>query len=438
MAYDLVIKGARIVTHARDGIGDIGFSDGRVARLGDIASHEAGTVIDARGLVALPGVIDTQVHFREPGLEHKEDLESGSRAAVMGGVVAVFEMPNTTPPTSVESAITDKLDRARGRMHCDFAFYVGADGSNTADLPDLERLSGVCGVKVFMGASTGSLLVSEDSQIAAILAVIKRRAAFHSEDEMILQAQRDRIVVGAPSSHLLWRDSHSALSSTERLLRLARFAGKQVHVLHVTTLDEMQLLFSHRDIASVEVTPQHLTLAAPDCYDRLGTHAQMNPPIRGIKDRDGLWAGLRAGVIDVIGSDHAPHSLDEKAQVYPQSPSGMPGVQTLLPLMLDHVARGRLSLTDLVRLTSYNAHRLFGLTRKGVLAEGMDGDVTLVDPAVHRTIDNTWLASKCGWSPFCGMEVTGWPVMTIIRGHSVMRDGELTAAGQGDTIQFDL
>ncbi len=436
-AYDLLLKGGTAMLPGGDLAGaDIGVRNGRIAAIGLLDAGRAAEVIDCTGLHVLPGFIDTQVHFREPGPVHKEDLASGSRAAVLGGITAVFEMPNTDPPTTTAAAVADKLARARGRMFCDHAFYVGATAENVDDLPQLERLPGVCGVKVFMGSSTGSLLVADDATLARVLARISRRAAFHSEDEARLEDRKGLRRTADPSSHPEWRDVETAVRSTQRLLRLARAAGKRIHVLHVTTAEEMALLAEARDFASVEVTPQHLTLAAPDCYERLGTFAQMNPPIREARHRQALWAALEAGLVDVIGSDHAPHTIEEKQQAYPRSPSGMPGVQTLVPLMLDHVNAGRLSLARLVDLMAESPHRLFQIAGKGRIALGYDADFTIVDLAARRTIRHQWIASRCGWTPFDGMRVTGWPVMTVIRGRVVMREDEIIGPPQGQPVRF--
>ena len=385
----------------------------------------------------LPGVIDTQVHFREPGLVHKEDLESGARAAVLGGVTAVFEMPNTKPNTDSAEAIADKLQRAHHRMWCDHAFYVGATNHNAADLAELERLPGTAGVKIFMGASTGDLLVSEDARLAEVLASGHRRVAIHAEDEARMNARADERIAGDPSSHPVWRDDESALLATRRILGLARAARRRVHVLHVTTPAELELLGQNKDIASCEVTPQHLTLAGEEAYPRLGTLAQMNPPIRSGQHRDGLWRWLQQGVVDILGSDHAPHTLEEKAKPYPDSPSGMPGVQTLLPLMLNHVAEGRTTLQRVIDLTSAGPQRVFGLVGKGRIAVGYDADFSVVDLKARWTIEQDWLASRCGWSPYTGMEITGKPLGTIVRGHRVMWDGTLADAAIGEPIRFE-
>jgi len=434
--YDLIIRGGTIVNHDGTGKADIGVRDGRTAFIGDLARADAGEVVDATGLHVLPGVIDSQVHFREPGAEHKENLEAGMAGAALGGVTAIFEMPNTKPSTTTPEAIQDKLDRAQGRAAVDHAFYVGAAAENTPELAELEMLPGVAGVKIFMGASTGSLLVSDDPSVLAVLQNGRRRVAVHCEDEPRMNAREDLRVTGDPSSHPVWRDAESAIRATTRLLALARQAGRRIHVLHVTTAEEMILLAANKDIATVETTPQHLTLAAEEAYPALGTLAQMNPPIRDAAHRAGLWRGLGQGVVDVIGSDHAPHTLDEKAKPYPASPSGMPGVQTLVPIMLDHVNAGRLSLTRFMDLTSAGPARVFGLAGKGRLASGFDADFTLVDMQRTETITNAQMANVSGWTPFHGKSVTGWPVMTLVRGHTVMRDGGLTGLKPGQPIRF--
>jgi dihydroorotase len=433
--FDIVFKGGTLVSHAGEGAADIGVRDGKIRAIGDIGEGLSGETIDARGLHILPGVIDTQVHFREPGMEHKEDLETGSRSAVLGGVTAVFEMPNTKPPTTSAEALAAKVAAATNRMHCDFAFFVGATHDNIDQLGELERLPGAAGVKVFAGSSTGDLLVDDEEELARLLATIRRRASFHSECESRL---RERVSVqreGDPSSHSEWRDETAALASTERLLRLATEAGRRIHILHVSTGAEMELLSLHKDVASVEVTPQHLSLATPEAYERLGTRAQMNPPLRDRAHQDVLWWGLQQGVVDVLGSDHAPHTLEEKSGTYPATPSGMPGVQTLVPVMLDHVNAGRLTLARFMDLTSAGPQRLFGIAGKGRIAVGYDADLTIVDLKAERVIEEGWIGSKCGWTPFAGRTVKGWPVGTVVRGRLAMWDGELGRAA-GAAVRF--
>lgn len=435
MTYDLILRGGTAFTPAGLTQTDIGVRDGRIAALGSLG--DAGEIIDCRGLTILPGAIDTQVHFREPGLEHKEDLASGSLAAVLGGITAVFEMPNTKPNTDSADALADKLARAKGRMWCDHAFYVGATNANAEQLAELEMRPGCTGVKVFMGASTGDLLVSDDACLARVLANGRRRVAIHAEDEPRMQARTGLRVAGDPSSHPVWRDDESAMLATRRIVALARAAKRRIHVLHVTTPQELEFLSRHKDIASCEVTPQHLTLKGEDAYPKLGTLAQMNPPIRSGWHVDGLWHWLNQGVPDVIGSDHAPHTREEKAAPYPGSPSGMPGVQTLLPLMLDHVNAGRLTLARLVDMIASGPARLFGLITKGRIAVGFDADFSVVDLNARWTVTADWLASRCGWSPFEGYALTGRPIGTIIRGRRVMWDAAVQGSPIGTPLRFE-
>lgn len=436
-AFDLLVRGGSCATPGGIVRADVGVRDGRIAKLGDLSRGTAGEIIDATGLHVLPGVIDSQVHFREPGGEQKEDLETGTRAAVLGGVTSVFEMPNTSPPTTSAAALEDKFARAAGRAWCNYAFYVGATAENARDLVELERLPGCAGVKVFMGSSTGGLLVADDETLRTVMNSGMRRMAIHSEDEDRLKERRSIAEeAGDVHAHPEWRDAETAMKATRRLLALATETGRRVHVLHVTTAEEIELLEHHKDLATVEVTPQHLTLASPDCYDRLGTLAQMNPPIRDRRHREALWTGVGQGVVDVVGSDHAPHTLAEKEAVYPDTPSGMPGVQTLLPILLDHLAAGRLTCERLVDLTSAGPARVFGLVGKGRLAAGYDADLTLVDLEAKRKITNDWIASRCGWTSFAGMTVTGWPRATIIAGRTVMRDDEVLGEAGGRPLRF--
>lgn len=435
-SYDVILKSGTVVNQDGEMVRDLAIKDGRIAAIGALGGASAAEVIDCKGLHILPGVIDTQVHFREPGLTHKEDLETGSRAAVMGGVTAVFEMPNTDPLTVTEAAFSDKIRRGTHRMHCDFAFYIGGTRENYEQLPVLERAKGCAGVKVFIGSSTGSLLVEDDEGLREIISVIRRRAAFHAEDEYRLNERKGLRIEGDPRSHPVWRDEVAALTATKRLVKIAREFGKRIHVLHISTKEEMEFLKDHRDVASVEATPHHLTLAAPECYERLGTLAQMNPPVRDTAHREGIWKGIEQGIVDVLGSDHAPHTLEEKAKTYPASPSGMTGVQTLVPVMLDHVNAGRLSLARFVDLTSAGPQRLFNLAGKGRIMAGYDADLTIVDLKREETITNKWIASRAAWTPYDGMKVKGWPVGTYLRGKRVMWQGELLTPSTGEPIRF--
>ncbi|QEM82251.1 dihydroorotase [Halomonas binhaiensis] len=436
---DLLVCGGIVLTPGGAECLDIACVGGRVVELGDLAGRwSAETTLDASGLHVLPGVMDTQVHFREPGLTHKETLEAGTRGAVLGGVTAVFEMPNTQPLTLWQQDLEAKLDCARGRAWCDHAFYLGGSAVNAESLSTLEKLPGCAGIKVFMGSSFGDLLADDDAVLRRIVSHGHRRMAVHAEDEARL-GQRKALVEDNSDvrNHPVWRDAQSALIATQRIVRMAEEAGRRLHILHVSTAEEMAYLARHKQRVSVEVTPHHLTLSAPECYERLGSLAQMNPPVREAHHQAALWQAINNGVVDVLGSDHAPHTLEEKARPYPQSPSGMTGVQTLLPIMLDHVHHGRLSLQRLVDLTSAGPARLFGIQGKGRIAVGYDADLTLVDLKARRQITNRWIASVAGWTPYDGVHVTGWPIHTVVRGHLVVRDEALEESSpQGQPLAF--
>lgn len=433
----LLIKNGTLMTPWGRVEADLAVQDGKIVSLGTPPEgFMAEETIDARGLHVLPGIIDSQVHFREPGLEHKEDLESGTRGALMGGVTTVFEMPNTNPSTTTAEAMADKVKRAEGRAWTNIAFYMGAADDNLEKLGELENVPGCCGVKLFMGASTGSLLVASDEGVDRALRATKRRMAIHSEDNMRL-IERKPLTQGEGATaklHPEWRDVETCLRSTKRVVALAEKHEHPVHVLHITTAEEIAFLARHKRYASVEVLPQHLTLASPECYDRLGSLAQMNPPIREQRHQDGLWYGINQGIVDVMGSDHAPHTLEEKAKPYPQSPSGLTGTQTLFPLMLNHVNNGKLPLERVVDLLCHGPSRLFGLHHKGRLTVGADADITLVDMNTTRTITNNWIESKAGWTAFDGMTIKGWPIATIIGGVVAMRDDQRVTGQQGKVL----
>ncbi|WP_208451711.1 dihydroorotase [Burkholderia anthina] len=435
---ELLVHGGTVMTPGGAERIDVACAGGRVVALGALrGSWRADVSLDARGLHVLPGVVDSQVHFREPGLMHKETFEAGTRGAVLGGVTSVFEMPNTQPLTLDEHDLRAKRDLAHGRAWCDYAFYVGGSAVNAERLPALENLPGCAGVKVFMGSSFGDLLADDDAVLRRILRHGRRRMAVHAEDEARLRERRAIAEAsGDVRDHPRWRDDESALIATRRIVGLAAETGRRLHVLHVSTAQEMAFLAQHRRRVTVEVTPHHLSLQAPDCYERLGTFAQMNPPVRERHHQLALWQAVRDGVVDVLGSDHAPHTREEKGRPYPQSPSGMTGVQTLLPLMLDHVQAGRLSLERLVDLTSAGPARIFGIEGKGRIAPGYDADFSIVDLRARRIIRNEWIASVSGWTPYDGCAVTGWPVHTVVRGQVAVRDGALNGQPAGRPVAF--
>ncbi|MDB2414964.1 dihydroorotase [Rickettsiales bacterium] len=433
--YDLIIKNGTCVTPSGKEKVDIAIKDSKIVAIGKF-DGSADKVIDAQNLHVLPGIIDSQVHFREPGNEHKEDLEAGTRAAVLGGVTAIFEMPNTNPPTTSKEALEDKISRMKNRSWCDYAFFIGGTPVKDTNWHELEQLPGCAGIKIFMGSSTGNLLVDQDEAIEDILKNSCRRVAVHCEDEARLK-ERFHIAQegGHARFHHKWRDEKTALFATQRLLKIARKTGHVVNVLHVTTKYEMELLADYKDVATVEILPQHLTFTDED-YEKQGSFVQMNPPIRTKDHQDALWKALNEGIVDVMGSDHAPHTKEEKAKTYPQSPSGMPGVQTIVPIMLNYVNQGRLTLERFVDLMAGGPARIYNIAGKGRIAVGYDADFTIVDMNEKRTITNDWIVSKCGWTPYNGKEVQGWPTHTIIRGNVIMQNDELVGGQTGETVKF--
>ena len=433
--FSLIIKNGSCYIDGKLTKTDIGLSGNKIKKIGKIELNSS-KVYDATGKVVLPGIIDTQVHFREPGSTDAEDLESGSRAAVLGGVTALFEMPNTNPPTSNLIEFDKKLQAAKNRMHSNYAFYFGATPDNTNQLAQLKDVEGCCGVKLFAGSSTGNLLVDKEADIEKVISSSDRIVSIHSEDEDIIKLRKKFIKKGDVHSHAEWRNVEVAMSSTRRVVKIAERYNKKIHVLHVTTREEVDFLAMHKKNVTFETTPQHLTMYAPDCYDKLGTYAQMNPPLRTKEHYDRLWVAIKNNIVDVLGSDHAPHLKENKDKEYPNTPSGMPGVQTIFPVMLDHVNNGKLSLQQLINLMCENPCKIFGIKNKGYIKEGFDADLTIADMNKEVTIKNEMIVSKCGWTPFNNYKVKGFPVGTIVNGHLVMSDGKVVVESKGTPLKF--
>ena len=433
--FSLIIKNGSCYIDGKLTKTDIGLSGGKIKKIGKIELNSS-KVYDATDKVVLPGIIDTQVHFREPGSTDAEDLESGSRAAVLGGVTSLFEMPNTNPPTANLVEFDKKLKAAKNRMHSNYAFYFGATPDNTDQLADLKNVEGCCGVKLFAGSSTGNLLVDKEADIEKVISSSNRIVSIHSEDEDIIKLRKKFIKKGDVHSHPEWRNVECAMSSTRRVVKIAERYNKKIHVLHVTTKDEVDFLAMHKKNVTFETTPQHLTLYAPDCYDKLGTYAQMNPPLRTKEHYDRLWVAIKNNIVDVLGSDHAPHLKVNKDKVYPDTPSGMPGVQTIFPVMLDHVNNEKLSLKQLINLMCENPCRIFGIKNKGYIKEGFDADLTIADMNKEVVIKDEMIASKCGWTPFNNYKVKGFPVGTIVNGNLVMSDGKIVLESKGQPLKF--
>lgn len=418
---------------------DIGIKDTLIKQIGSLYKAQAKKTFYAKNLFVLPGLIDTQVHFREPGLEHKEGLWTGSLSVLKGGISAFFEMPNTLPPTAHRADLEDKIQRAKEKSFCDFAFYLAVVPENISSASETERTSDHCpGAKLFLGNSTGNLELEDENLLNHFFSGRKGVTAVHAEDGTRLKERKALALQNPPHArnHPLWRDEETALIATKKAVALARRHKAPVHILHISTKQEMDFLKDHKDMASLEVTPQHLTLTAPDCYERLGSLAQMNPPIRDKSHQEALWKAVQCGLVDMIGSDHAPHTWEEKQKPYPESPSGMPGAQTLLPLMLDHVNKGRLDLKTLVKLLAHNPAKRFRIKSQGMIKEGLRANFTLVDLKSKLRIESSWLSSKCEWSPFEGMEVVGRPLFVFLGGQDVMAEGEVSGPPTGKGIEF--
>lgn len=435
--FDLLIRGGTCVLPWGMEQTSVGVRQGRIAALGVGINATADQVIDAAGLHVLPGLIDPHVHLRDPGDKAVESIPTGTRAAVLGGITTVFDMPNTSPAIVDAERLAWKQDYVEQVAWCDMGLYVGGTRANIPELAALETGRGVCAIKVFAGSSTGDLMIEDDESLERVMRAGRRPIAYHSEDEYRLQARKPMFKSGDPySRHMEWRDEEAAFLGTRRLMALARKTGRPAHILHVSTAEELDYLKDYRDVATVEVLVNHLTQVAPDVYDRLKGYGVMNPPIRGPRHYEASWAAVRDGTVDSIGSDHAPHSRAAKERPWPEVAAGLTGVQTLAPVMLDHVNAGRLSLPRMVDLMCAGPARVYGVVGKGRLAAGYDADFTLVDMRKQRRIEESWIASPCGWTPFAGMNITGWPVATIVRGQQVMREDEVLGAPVGRLVGF--
>ncbi len=434
----LTIRGGHLVLPSGNVDGDLQIVDGRITAVGHV-TDDRGDVIDAKGLWVLPGVIDPQVHFRDPGLVHKEDLGSGSHACAAGGITSFLEMPNTKPPTIDAAAMAAKKARAAAVSVVNYNFFIGATADN---LDQLNSVENVCGIKIFMGSSTGNLLVADRSDLEKIFATGRRLIAVHAEDDARLKARKAEFAGRTdPAAHPEIRDVTSALMASQLAVELSEAHNRRLHILHLSSGDEVTLLRTRGKGGgriSTETLPQYLLLSAPDCYESIGTLAQMNPPIRDRSHQEALWKGLHDGTIDCIATDHAPHTLEEKAQPFGRAPSGMPGVETSLALMLDAAHRGLCSVEQVVEWMCRAPARIYGMQRKGDLTVGMDGDVALVDLRKTQKVGERGYFTKVGWSPFEGRSVTGWPVMTIVRGQVAFRDNEIQADVRGAEIEFDI
>ena len=434
MSKTLLIRGGGVVLPNRIVLTNLLVSDGKIVAIDADRHSAADEVIEAEGLMVMPGVIDDQVHFREPGLTHKEDISSGSRACAAGGVTTFLEMPNTHPPAIDAESLAWKYARAAEVSHVNFGFYMGATETNVAQL---NRASNIPGIKIFIGSSTGSLLVDDQSALERIFAETTLPICAHCEDESTVLLNRERIGPTTDvSDHSRIRDVQAAFVATQRAIALAQKYKHRFHVLHVSTAAELALLTNAAPLITAEACPHHLFFSTDD-YARLGSLVQMNPSVKSLADAGARWNALLERVIQVVATDHAPHTLEEKAQPYPKSPSGLPAVENSLTPMLHQAHLGRCKLPQIADWMSDAPARVWGLVGKGRIEVGYDADLTLVDLSLERTISNDAQFTKSRWSPWAGETLTGWPVQTFVMGECVYRDGQVVGPPRGSRVRCD-
>ena len=433
----LLIKNGSLVNSSGVVKSDIFISGGKITQIGTSLNCEADRVIDASGKYIFPGLIDPQVHFRDPGLTHKEDLKTGSMAAAAGGITTFFEMPNTNPSTITLEKLEEKYKVASEKCITNFSFFFGATNDN---IEEIKKMDNTCGLKIFMGSSTGDLLVDDYEALDRIFSCCDKIIAVHAEDEEILKEAEKKVSKDSFANHPDARPVEAALKATTKAVNLALKYKKRLHVLHLSTAEEVEFLRKHKSsgLITAETTPQHLLMHAPNIYNEIGSFAQMNPPIREKYHQKELWAGLKDGTIDCVATDHAPHTLEEKALPYGEAPSGMPGVQTSLTLMLNEVANEKINLEDVVKWMAENPAKLYNIKGKGFLKEGYDADITIVDMDCEKTILNENMYSKCGWTAFHNTTTKGWPIITIVNGNIVYENDELNLDVFGKPVKFNL
>ena len=409
--------------------------DGRIIEIDASPQSTADQVIQCDGQTLMPGVIDDQVHFREPGLTHKEDLYTASRACAAGGTTAFLEMPNTKPPAVTAEGVRAKDSIAAEKSHVHYGFYIGATPDN---VPELNAASNVPGIKIFIGSSTGNLLVDEQAALERIFAETPLPICAHCEDETTVRANAEKLSgTSNLHDHSRIRDEKAAIIATTRAVDLANRHQHRFHVLHVSTAAELPIIANQSPYITAEVCPHHLFFNVDD-YDRLGSRIQMNPSIKTATDNEKLWEALQSNVIQVVATDHAPHTLEEKSQPYPQSPSGLPAVENSLALFLNQVASGKCTLTQVASWMSDAPARVWGIVGKGRIEVGYDADLVLVNLEEERTIRDEAQHTKSRWSPWNGETLTGWPVATFLRGIEVWsKAAGFSSIRHGEKLLFD-
>ena len=436
MSSKILIKNGLIVSSDKIVKKDILIKDGLIESISENIHADCDKIVDAEGMYVIPGGIDPQVHFREPGLTHKETIETGSKAAVAGGITTFFEMPNTKPATITKQLLNEKFEIASKTSVANYSFFFGATPDN---FEEIEAMEGNCGLKIFMGSSTGDLLVDSDEALDSIFKVCKKIIAVHAEDEVILKQSAATVKGTKPTDHPAMRPVEAAVTATQKAINCAVKYNKRLHVLHLSTAEEVEILrkYKHTGLITAETTPQHLLLQAPDIYEEIGTFGQMNPPIREKYHSEGLWEGLLDGTINCIATDHAQHTIEEKNLPFDQAPAGMPGVETSLPLMLNHSQTSDIDIKDIVRWMCENPAKIYQIRNKAFIEEGFDADIAIVDLNKIKIIKAKNMQSKCGWSAFEGLEVKGWPIMTIVNGNIVYENESINDNFFGKRIIFN-
>lgn len=429
-----LIKNAEVVFPDEIAKVNVVIEGSQIADIDPGVQVRADETIDAVGLHLIPGVTDDQVHFREPGLTHKEDLRTASRACAKGGVTTFLEMPNTVPAATTRERLAEKKTIAAEKSLVNYGFYIGATPQN---LVELQQATDTPGIKIFIGSSTGDLLVDSQEALERIFAETSLPITAHCEDEATVRANAERFAgIHDVAIHSQIRDRNAAIIATRRALDLAKRHKHRFHVLHVSTREETEIVRDHENLITAEACPHHLLLNTDD-YGRLGTLAQMNPSLKTATDNEALWNALRSGTIQVIATDHAPHTLEEKAKEYPQSPSGMPIVENSLALMLNEVNAGRCTLQTIVHAMCEAPARVWDIVNKGLIAPGYDADLVLVDMNLCQQVRNSEQLTKCGWSAWDGQTLTGWPVTTWVMGHEVFNRGKIDEGRRGHPAVFD-
>lgn len=426
---DVLVENGKIIDVIKRGAADSG------VELGSDSSVEE---IDCAKKIILPGLIDAHVHFRMPGASYKEDWQTGSSAAASGGVTTVLDMPNNKPPIFSIAELEVKRKMISGRSFVNYGLYMGFNGEN---FREINKAEGIPGVKIYCAHSTGKIGVGSDHVEKAFTEIDRDKLlVFHAEDEECIEKHRAEVMADGddvePIAHSRIRDPKCALKMVKRLCELAKDHNRPIHICHVSTEAEIDVINEYRGVGvTCEVAPHHLVLSEDD-YDYLGNFIKVNPPVRSQVDVFGLWKCLKMGMIDIIATDHAPHTSEEKEVPYVQAPSGLPGVETLLPILLNTVNNDGMTLEEVVKLCCERPAEIFKLEGKGKIEKGFDADLVVVDMDMEKTLQNEDVFSKCGWSPYADSVFMGWPIMTFVDGQLVFESGKIVGNPLGNDVKF--